>query len=116
MGTGRRHVRAPPTYALTWQGMYEPSVVSLLPPVLAIALALISRQVVLSLFGGIWLGYCLFLSVNPLSGLAAAIEGVIAVFQDSGNTKVIVFTLLVGGLLAGILQRSLHRRRNADDP
>jgi len=67
---------------------------------LAIALAITTRQVVLSLGGGIWLGYCLFLQANPFTGLAASIEGVIAVFEDSGNTKVIVFTLLVGGLLA----------------
>jgi tetracycline resistance efflux pump len=80
--------------------MYEPSALSLLPPLLAIALAIATRQVVLSLGGGIWLGYCLFLHTNPVTGLAASIEGVIAVFQDSGNTKVIIFTLLVGGWLA----------------
>jgi tetracycline resistance efflux pump len=80
--------------------MYEPSALSLLPPLLAIVLAITTRQVVLSLGGGIWLGYCLFLQTNPFTGLAASIEGVIAVFQDAGNTKVLVFTLLVGGLLA----------------
>lgn len=80
--------------------MYEPSALSLLPPLLAIVLAISTRQVVLSLGGGIWLGYCLFLQANPFTGLAASIEGVIAVFSDAGNTKVLVFTLLVGGLLA----------------
>jgi tetracycline resistance efflux pump len=80
--------------------MYEPSALSLLPPLLAIALAITTRQVVLSLGGGIWLGYCLFLQANPFTGLAASIEGVIAVFADGGNTKVIIFTLVVGGLLA----------------
>ena len=80
--------------------MYEPSILSLLPPVLAIVLAISTRQVLLSLGGGIWLGYCLLLEVNPLSGLAASIEGVVAVFGDAGNTRVIIFTLLVGGLLA----------------
>ena len=80
--------------------MYEPSALSLLPPLLAIALAISTRQVVLSLAGGIWLGYCLFLQTNPLTGLAASIDGVVAVFADAGNTRVIIFTLLVGGLLA----------------
>jgi len=80
--------------------MYEPSALSLLPPLLAIALAITTRQVVLSLGGGIWLGYCLFLQANPFTGLAAGIDGIIAVFQDAGNTRVLVFTLLVGGLLA----------------
>jgi len=80
--------------------MEEPSALSLLPPVLAIALAIISRQVIISLVAGIWLGHCLLLAVNPVSGLAAAIEGIIAVLSDSGNAKVIIFTLMVGGLLA----------------
>ena len=80
--------------------MFEPSILSLLPPLLAIVLAITTRQVMLSLGGGIWLGYCLLLSVNPLTGLAAGVEGIVAVFQDSGNTKVIIFTLFVGGLLA----------------
>lgn len=82
--------------------MEEPSAISLLPPLLAITLAIISRQVVMSLTAGIWLGYCLLHSVNPLVGLAAAIDGIIGVFQDSGNTRVIIFTLMVGGLLATI--------------
>ncbi len=80
--------------------MEEPNALSLLPPLLAITLAIISRQVVVSLMAGIWLGYCLLLAVSPIAGLAAGVEGVIAVFRDSGNTKVIVFTLMVGGLLA----------------
>ena len=104
--------------------MYEPGALSLLPPLLAIVLAITTRQVVLSLGGGIWLGYCLFLQVNPLTGLAASIEGVVAVFQDAGNTKVIIFTLLVGGLLA-TMERSggvkgfitwLEGRRWVDSP
>ena len=80
--------------------MYEPSALSLLPPLLAIVLAISTRQVVLSIFGGIWLGYCLFLQANPITSLGASIDGVIAVFEDAGNTRVLVFTLLVGGLLA----------------
>jgi tetracycline resistance efflux pump len=80
--------------------VFEPSILSLLPPLLAIVLAITTRQVMLSLGGGIWLGYCLLLSANPLTGFAAGVEGIVAVFQDSGNTKVIIFTLFVGGLLA----------------
>ena len=104
--------------------MYEPSALSLLPPLLAIVLAIVTRQVTLSLAGGIWLGYCLFLQANPLTGLAASIDGVIAVFQDAGNTRVIIFTLLVGGLLAtmestggvkGFIQW-LERRHWVDSP
>jgi tetracycline resistance efflux pump len=104
--------------------MYEPSALSLLPPLLAITLAITTRQVMLSLGGGIWLGYCLFLHANPIAGLAASIDGVIAVFEDAGNTRVIIFTLLVGGLLATMESSGgvkgfiewLERRRWADSP
>ena len=104
--------------------MYEPSALSLLPPLLAIVLAIVTRQVTLSLAGGIWLGYCLFLQANPIAGLAASIDGVIAVFEDAGNTRVIIFTLLVGGLLATMESSGgvkgfilwLESRRLADSP
>ena len=104
--------------------MYEPSALSLLPPLFAITLAITTRQVMLSLGGGIWLGYCLLLQANPIAGLAASIDGVIAVFEDAGNTRVIIFTLLVGGLLATMESSGgvrgfilwLESRRLADSP
>ena len=80
--------------------MHEPSALSLLPPLLAIVLAMTTRQVILSLGGGIWLGYCLLLWTNPFTGLAASIEGVIAVFQDAGNTRVIAYADEIDVVLA----------------
>lgn len=82
--------------------MDEPNWTSLLPPLLAIALAIATKQVVISLSIGIWVGYCLLQSVNPLAGLALAIDGVIHVFSDAGDTRVLVFTLVIGGLIASI--------------
>ena len=84
--------------------MYEPNWTSLLPPLLAIVLAIATKQVVISLSIGIWVGYCLLQSVNPLAGLALAIDGVIHVFSDAGDTRVLVFTLVIGGLIASIEQ------------
>jgi len=80
--------------------MTEPDWTSVLPPLLAIALAIITRQVILSLGIGIWLGFCLLNGVNPLTGLAQAVDGVISVFSDAGDTRVLVFTLVIGGLIA----------------
>jgi Na+/H+ antiporter NhaC len=82
--------------------MYEPNILSVLPPLLAIILAIVTRQVIISLTIGIWIGFCLLESVNPLTGLALAIEGIIAVFGDAGDTRVLVFTLVVGGLIATV--------------
>ncbi|MDH5758084.1 MAG: C4-dicarboxylate ABC transporter [Gemmatimonadota bacterium] len=82
--------------------MTDPTWVSVLPPVLAIALAIISRQVYLSLAGGIWLGWTILEGWNPLTGMASAIDGIIVVFQDPGDTRAILFTIVIGALIATV--------------
>jgi len=82
--------------------VYEANIFSVLPPVLAIVLAIATRQVIISLTIGIWIGFCLLESVDPLTGLALAIDGIINVFSDAGDTRVLVFTLVIGGLIATI--------------
>ncbi len=82
-----------------------PGIVSLLPPLVAITLALVFKEVVVSLFAGIWLG-CLFLAgYNPL----AAVLMVIGRFAretmtSSDHASIILFSLLLGGMV-GILSR-----------
>ncbi|MEE4279305.1 MAG: Na+/H+ antiporter NhaC family protein, partial [Halieaceae bacterium] len=61
-----------------------------------------SKQVVLSLFAGIWLGFFVLEGFNPLAGLTAALDGVVNVFSDAGDAKVLIFTLLIGSLIATI--------------
>jgi len=78
---------------------------SLLPPVIAIGLALWTRQVFLSLLIGIWIGFVILASGNPVSGTFATIDGLVSVFNDAGNTRIIIFTLIVGALIA-LIQRS----------
>lgn len=80
----------------------DPTWISVLPPVLAIVLAIWSRQVYLSLAGGVWLGWTIMSAWNPLQGLARSIEEVVAVFADPGETKVILFTLVIGAMIATI--------------
>jgi Na+/H+ antiporter NhaC len=48
-------------------------VLSLLPPLLAIGLAIKTRQVYLSLASGIWLGWTILSGWNPLTGTATSI-------------------------------------------
>jgi tetracycline resistance efflux pump len=68
--------------------------------VLAIGLAIWTRQVYLSLGAGVWLGWMILAGWNPLAGLADAIEGLVAVLGDAGNARVILFTLVIGALIA----------------
>lgn len=80
--------------------MSDPGWASVLPPICAIALAIISRQVILSLLTGIWLGWWLLGDANPLAALAAAIDGIVAVLGNPGDTRVIAFTLVIGAMIA----------------
>jgi Na+/H+ antiporter NhaC len=83
----------------------EDSWLSVLPPVLAIAMAIATRQVVLSLFVGVWVGWVLLAAGNPLAGTRDAITCLIGVFGEAWQTRVIVFTMLMGSLLI-LMQRS----------
>lgn len=78
---------------------------SLLPPVLAIGLALWTRQVFLSLGLGIASGYLILAGGNPVAATFDTIDAAVAVFSDAGNTRVIIFTLVIGALIA-LIQRS----------
>jgi Na+/H+ antiporter NhaC len=73
---------------------------SLLPPVLAIGLALVTRQVFLSLLAGLWIGYVILAGGNPLNGTFETINALVDVFSSAGNTRIIIFTLVVGALIA----------------
>ena len=77
----------------------DPQWYSVLPPIIAIILAIKTKQVIPSLFAGIWIGCTLLNEFNPLRGLAESFEGIINVFSDSGDTKVLIFTLLIGALI-----------------
>ncbi|MDP6993093.1 MAG: Na+/H+ antiporter NhaC family protein, partial [Woeseiaceae bacterium] len=82
--------------------MTDPSWYSVLPPVLAIVLAIWTKQVILSLFAGIWIGSTLLAGFNPVSGVADGIDALINVFSDAGDARVLIFTLLIGSLIATI--------------
>ncbi len=80
-------------------------ILSLLPPLVAIALAIRTKQVYLSLTIGIWLGWLIISGFNPITGTVATINTFVNVFLDAGNTKTLMFCTLVGALLV-FIQRS----------
>jgi tetracycline resistance efflux pump len=79
--------------------MNDFGVLSVLPPLLAIILALKTRQVYISLVVGIWLGWLIISDWNLLEGTIATLEGFVEVFKNPGNTRTIMFSALVGALL-----------------
>jgi tetracycline resistance efflux pump len=82
--------------------MIEPGWLALLPPLLAIALAIWTRQVYLSLAAGVWLGATILAGWNPVAGIGGGIERLVQVFADAGNTRVILFTMVIGALIATV--------------
>ncbi|MDE2732469.1 MAG: sodium:proton antiporter [Bacteroidota bacterium] len=72
----------------------------LLPPIIAIVLALWTRQVYLSLITGLWIGTTILGNGNPLTGLQGMADALVDVFSSPSNTRIIIFSTLVGGLIA----------------
>jgi len=74
-------------------------ILSLLPPVLAIVLAIWTRQVYVSLLFGIWLGWLILNDYQILSGSFDTVQALVDVFKEPGNTRTIMFCALVGALI-----------------
>jgi len=79
---------------------------SLLPPLLAIGLAVALREVVAALFLGVWAGATILAGWHPIAGLARAVDTyVVDALSDRDHAQVILFSLLLGGMV-GIVTRS----------
>lgn len=89
------------------------SFLSLVPPIVAILLALWFRQVLISLFGGIWLGHTTMAWTQPdfdmsqflldMAGfLPALTDTMVGAVADADHAKIIFFTLLMGGMVGVI--------------
>jgi len=83
-----------------------PGVLSLLPPILAIVLALTLREVLLALFSGVWLGAIFLHGYNPISGLMHALDTyLINALYDPSHVAIIMFSLTLGGMV-GVISKS----------
>jgi Na+/H+ antiporter NhaC len=83
----------------------EPGWLSLLPPLVAIALALLTREVILSLFAGVWVGALLLAGYDPLSGTAGSLNFLVDALVDRDHMAIVIFSLLLGGMV-GVMARS----------
>lgn len=72
---------------------------SLFPPLLAIFLAIRTKQVFLSLILGIWIGWVIIQGGNIFTGTLATLQGLVDVFKDEGSTRTILFSGLIGSLI-----------------
>jgi len=74
----------------------------LLPPLLAIALAFITKQVLVALFAGVWIGALMTMQWNVLGGTTKTLEWIIGNVTDSWNATILVFDFIIGALI-GVL-------------
>jgi len=72
---------------------------SVLPPLLAIFLAIKTKHVYISLIVGIWLGWTIIHHWNPLTGIFQTVNSLVAVFKDEDNTRVVLFSALIGAVI-----------------
>ena len=88
-------------YAGTW--------LSVLPPLLAISIALIFRQVIPALFTGLVFGVWIIAGFDLQSLFAAPLQTVqiyaVNAMADSGHASIIIFSLMIGGMV-GIISRN----------
>ncbi len=82
---------------------------SILPALLAIAAALIFRQVIVALFLGVWLGAWI-VTGDPLmgwaTGLFATIQTyILAALADDDHAAIILFSMMIGGTV-GLIQKN----------
>jgi len=96
---------------------------SLVPPLVAIGLALLLRQVVLALAGGIWLGAWMIAGADPFTALLRVVDTyLLNAYADRSHLQIIGFTMLLGGMLGVITRagglkaivRALSRRVRSD--
>ena len=85
------------------------TILSLLPPVIAIGLALITKEVYTSLLAGIITGGLLYSNFNLELGINTMLfnenGGMIAKLSDSGNAGILVFLVMLG-ILVSLLNKA----------
>ena len=77
----------------------EYGILSLAIPLLTIILAILTKDVIISLMGGIFSGYLVLYGYDPMVAFFATFDGIISLFSEGWITKTIIFMLLVGAII-----------------
>ena len=74
-------------------------ILSLVPPILAIVLAIVTKKVILSLFVSVWVGATILTGWNPLLGLSDVfVKYALPALGDPSNAGVLNLCMFCGGL------------------
>ena len=96
MGTGLHdpRLRGPPSavtrnsYKL--RGANSLDILTILPPILALIIAVVTRNVFYALGGAIWASETIIADGNPFLGLLASVDRAASVFESAGNTRILL--------------------------
>jgi Na+/H+ antiporter NhaC len=72
---------------------------SILPPIIAIGLAIKTKQVYLSLALFVWLGWTIMSGWNPVAGLISSLDVYVTSVTDADNARVLMFSVLIGSMI-----------------
>lgn len=76
--------------------MADFGVLSLLPPLVAIILAIWTKRVILALFAGVWIGGVMVSGWNPVTGTTQTLDWIVGNAIDDWNAKILLFDFLIG--------------------
>lgn len=83
-----------------------PGWLSLLPPLIAIALAFITRQVLIALFCGVWLGALFVYDYNIFVGFMKTVDHyLVNSLADTDHAAILIFSLTLGGMV-GVISKA----------
>jgi len=77
----------------------EYGILSIAIPLLTIILAIITKDVIVSLMGGIFAGLLLLNAYDPIEAFIALFDGIIALFSEGWIAKTLFFILMVGSII-----------------
>ncbi|MFA0414957.1 Na+/H+ antiporter NhaC family protein [Vibrio renipiscarius] len=79
--------------------MVDYGIWTIITPLVTIGLAIWTRQVILSLLAGIFVGFTVINGFNPFAGVESTLDGIVGIFGSAGSTRTILFCFMVGGLI-----------------
>ena len=86
-----------------------PGWLSILPPLLAIALALLYRRVIPALFFGVWVGAMVAIGFTPWAAFMGLLDTmqvyVLSALANESHAAIILFSLMIGGMV-GIISKN----------
>ena len=77
----------------------EYGIISIAIPLLTIFLAIITKDVIVSLMGGIFAGLLVLNGYNPLTAFLALFDGIINLLSEGWIAKTLLFSLMIGAVI-----------------